>query len=445
MSRIFRRGTSNTAESVPNNKLNTDTRREASKNRNRAASDAPSLHSASPHSPERKPPSITGQTQPGPPPMLGRLNSGRSAHAGTRIASPAHQFTSTFDEPASETLDINISSSPVSSAKRGSTSSSAQASMRRQSSNPPSPCSEASHLPREDGKPDQGYLRVQEEAEEDELDFGMERESRRRTKSSPLMKRLGEENPFVLPHQSKIDSASQQYPGVVIGTFAGGADHGSLGFNVGGMGFDGSMDDILDPSAASKNGPRHGSASGQAEANIAPWLSDDPPTGAEAVQSNIERDASPHQQSGQPLHHFSSASALPHPNRRGTADQGNDSVPFMTGRNTSQPSLTATNRVASSSDVSLRECMRSRQGSSESVQTVSASQPLKRPTPPVDEVPPMQYAPGGGRHASVAGGRASRYGSSASSATTGSVEKKKGFLGGFLKRKTGQSVSHGKP
>lgn len=342
-------------------------------------------------------------------------------------------------------FEVDIASSPISTAKRGSTSSSAQASVRRSSTNPPSPHSELSHLAGENGKPDQRHQLKGADGEE-ELDFEMERDTRQRTRNSPLLKRLGEEAPFVLPHQSKIDSASNMYPGVVIGSFAGGADHGTLSFGVDGMGFDGSMDDILDPSATHA-GTRQGSASGQAGANIAPWLSDDSPStselprpaGGDPAQGQTERADLPSKHSSQSLSHFTSVPSLPNLKR---IDLSAESTPNPDTRNGSQMFLATSSRVVSSSDISLRDVVTSRKGSSESVQTLSASQTGKKPTLPTDDVS-TALPPGGGRHASVAG-RMSRYGSAASTVTTGpAADKKKGFLGGFLKRKTGQSVSQG--
>jgi len=445
MSRIFRRGTSNTAE--PANGANNNVKRDGTTTRNRASSDAPSLQSAA-HSPERR--QTQGSTRPQQPGMSPVNETSLAPPIGQSSTTPGLPSLSRFDETASGSgHDIHPTNSPFSTAKRGSTSSSAQASTRRKSSNPPSPLSETTHLP-DGGKPAETYP-----DDDGEYDFGMDFNTKHRSaRESPLLKRLGEENPFVLPHQTRIDASSQMYPGVVIGSFAGGTDHGTLGFGVGGMGFDGSMDDIMNPNAASQSDSKQRTSSGQAGTNIAPWLTDDTPdhadsqgSGGDSMYATTGRRSSPSKQSGQGLNHFISVPALPNLKRHGTtetnANVNPDVAPFLDCH--TSPLLGTTNRVASSSEVSLRDAMKSRKGSNESVQTLSAmSQVKKPPSSPMDELPSM-FSPGGGRHSSATG-RASRYGSAASTSTqilTGDKDKKKGFLGGFLKRKTGQSVSQG--
>jgi len=172
-------------------------------------------------------------------------------------------------------------------------------------------------------------------------------------------------------------------------------------FSMEGMQLDVSMDDILDPSAAPR---RQGSTTGQqAGANIAPWLMDDSnpsPTGP--TSPALGNDNRPK------LHRLQSDMSM-----RTTASS----------RNGSQPSIN--NFPQESPDG------RARQGSGDSIQTLSAGPPK----------PPKDVLPGGGRH-SIVGNRASRFGSTASSASAAPTEKKKGgFLGGLLKRKgTGMSL-----
>jgi hypothetical protein len=224
-----------------------------------------------------------------------------------------------------------------------------------------------------------------------------------RTKASPLAKRLGDDHDAL---------ASQVYPGVVD-------------FSMEGMQLGVSMDDILDPSAAPR---RQGSTTGQqAGANIAPWLMDDaaPPPSPNGAPSpsqggsiNPFTQVTPVTQTGShppmpTLHRLQSDRSM-----RTTASS----------RNGSQPSL---NGIPATQQDSPE--MGTRKGSGDSIQTLAAA-----PQKPQKQ---LDHIPGGGRH-SIAGGRAGRFGSTASSASSGPGEKKKGgFLGGLLKRKgTGMSL-----
>jgi adenylate cyclase len=184
-------------------------------------------------------------------------------------------------------------------------------------------------------------------------------------------------------------------------------DLGVVDFSMEGMQLDVSMDDILDPSAAPRG--RDSTAGQQAGANIAPWLMDDStpsPSGSQTPAQGYEP---------------SQADGLAPKLNRLTSDRSIRTT--YTARNGSQPSIVG---------MPVDGDQRSRQGSGDSIQTLAAARP--KPAKNNDVVP------GGGRH-SIAG-RAGRFGSTASSASAGTGEKKKGgFLGGLLKRKaTGMSL-----
>ena len=238
---------------------------------------------------------------------------------------------------------------------------------------------------------------------------------------SPLAKRLGEEPPFMLPHPSQDGSSSNMYPGVVIGSFAGAGSGTGMDFGVDDMRFDGNMEDILDPAAASRPVGRHDSTSGQAGANIAPWLMDD--SGPKAASpSPVAVPRSPTRKSNMPaLSHFASVPSL-NKVRRQDADGSSRSG----SHGNIQPMSTSTSTGSGSNLAGMGRT--SRNGSDDSMQTVSANQRVPAPET---------------RHSGQP--RGSRFGSSASFASTsqGSVnhDKKKGFLGGFLKRRAGASVS----
>lgn len=214
-----------------------------------------------------------------------------------------------------------------------------------------------------------------------------------RARLSPLAKRLGED-------VSLEYAVSQNYPGV-------------MDLSMDGMQLDVTMDDILDPSAAPG---RQGStlAGPPAGANIAPWLQDDstPPRSGATTPAN---------QSGQP----SAPASMP---KLGRLQSEQSLHTISSSRNGSQPSITGL-PVTQEPDGRT-----SRHGSGDSLQTLSAAQPPK-PTRQPDVLP------GGGRH-SIAGGRIGRFGSTVSTVSAGSGDKKKGFLGGLLKRK-GTAMSLG--
>ncbi|OCF34239.1 adenylate cyclase [Kwoniella heveanensis BCC8398] len=279
-------------------------------------------------------------------------------------------------------------------------------------------------------------------------------------KVSPLAKRLGEEPPFMLPHPSK-SSTSQTYPGVVIGSFAGGGATDSLGFAQG-MGFEGGMDDILDPMAAPRSTGRQGSTGGQAAPNIAPWLMDDEPSktptptqtpgsitpqfderAASKGPAATVRDTSSKKGSLPVLNHFSSVPSLPKIRRPGAVEPiPESSSTSRAGSNPSIHNLPGGQTPMTTSSTSIRESGgRSRNNSNDSLQTLSAVQRSTRGGSPAAEAPQALHH----QASKHTGGRIGRFGSTASNVSgagsTGSGEKKKGFLGGLLKRRTGPSVS----
>ncbi|KAK4684783.1 hypothetical protein P7C73_g5383, partial [Tremellales sp. Uapishka_1] len=228
------------------------------------------------------------------------------------------------------------------------------------------------------------------------------------SRPSPLAKRLGEEPPFMLPHPSIENPASSLYPGVVLGSFAGGDGTTGLGFGSDELKFDGDMDDILDPSATRtvRQGSGSGTVHGQAAPNIAPWLMDDTP----------EREEEPAR--SRDLNHFSSVPSLSKM-RRETTPEGS--------RNGSGSAL----GLQTSGNGGGAETTRSSRINSQDSQDTVAAKPVE-----VEKATPPKVLPGGGR--------GKRVGSTISIASISSnvgSEKKKGFLGGLLKRKTGQSVS----
>ncbi|KAK8853425.1 hypothetical protein IAR55_004131 [Kwoniella newhampshirensis] len=284
---------------------------------------------------------------------------------------------------------------------------------------------------------------------------------------SPLAKRLGEEPPFMLPHPSRNDTTSQTYPGVVIGSFAsgGGNTTEALGFE-GGMGWEGTMDDILDPSASRADDKKtRETAGGQAEANIAPWLMDDQPKRTSPVQAStptppLNEDRPPsrgaaatlrekegqRKSSMQVLNHFASVPTLPKIRRQGTIDTMVDTGPGS--RSGSRPYNSGATTASASSSSSIRDGSRqSRNGSGDSLQTLSASQQKSSRTTgesPGAENPKALPVSGLSSKQGNIGPRVGRFGSTTSQVSGGgstSSEKKKGFLGGLLKRKTGPSIS----
>jgi hypothetical protein len=221
-----------------------------------------------------------------------------------------------------------------------------------------------------------------------------------RSKMSPLAKRLGDDHDAIL--------GSQAYPDIVD-------------FSMEGMQMGVSMDDILDPSAVPR---RQGSTTGQqAGANIAPWLMDDsnlPSTPSGSTSPSQSTTSTPFSQGNQVGN-----TSMPTLHRL----QSDRSMKTTASRNGSQPSINIFPTPQQGSPE-----IRSRQGSGDSIQTVAAA-------PQKPQKQPEHHLPGGGRH-SIVGGRNGRFGSTASSATSGNGEKKKGgFLGGLLKRKgTGMSL-----
>lgn len=253
---------------------------------------------------------------------------------------------------------------------------------------------------------------------------------------SPLIKRLGEEPPFMLPHPSRADSTYQEYPGVVIGSFAGGGPDTLFG---NGMQLEGTMDDILDPNAARQEDRGNQAPAG---ANIAPWLMDDsPPSPSEnpspaspATQERPvkgpaaalrEKDL---RKASTVLNHFSSVPSLPKIRRHGRAET---TTPDQTPRGSTH----SQSNLASSSSSLNNESRESRAGSDDSIQT-TLTQKGRRQSPgewgQASAVPPPSK-----------GTRPGRFGSTASIISgTGSVgEKKKGLFGGLLKRKTNPNLS----
>ncbi|WVQ83638.1 hypothetical protein IAT38_005780 [Cryptococcus sp. DSM 104549] len=279
-------------------------------------------------------------------------------------------------------------------------------------------------------------------------------EGRRRV--SPLVKRLGEEPPFMLPHPSRADATYQTYPGVVIGSFAGGG--GSSGIHFGDdLAFDGTMDDILDPSAR----PSGRGSTGQAGANIAPWLQDDGPaptpvrhtSPAPAPLTPTEtphpplpkgpaatlREKDSRKASASVLNHFSSVPSLPKIRRTGTGDTYAGETSTAPGsRNGSQPTIVPPPGTASSAS-SFTDGRQSRAGSGDSLQTLN-DRKGRRGSPGGDTASGIPPPP---RSGSTVTGRAGRFGSTTSSVSAASSTdgKKKGFLGGFLRKKTGPNLT----
>ncbi|WWC91945.1 uncharacterized protein L201_006897 [Kwoniella dendrophila CBS 6074] len=296
------------------------------------------------------------------------------------------------------------------------------------------------------------------------LDPPTQQQQQQRTKVSPLAKRLGEEPPFMLPHPSKTTQTSQAYPGVVIGSFAGGGStfgEGMVGFD-GGIGMN--MDDILAPSSTSNNGRRNSTSvnantTSQAAPNIAPWLMDDSsPTASSAPpQSSLEverttfgpaatlREKDSSRKATGVLNHFSSVPSLPKIRRQPSADPQGESYVGSSSRTASHTSISTQigqqTPIASSSSsiIDTSSSSRPRNNSGDSLQTLSAPHRSTR-----DNSPKLEPSSNSKSHHHPT--RVGRFGSTAGGSTgstnTGN-EKKKGFLGGLLKRRTGPSISLG--
>ena len=277
-----------------------------------------------------------------------------------------------------------------------------------------------------------------------------------RSKVSPLSKRLGEEPPFMLPHPSKSDTSSQLYPGLVIGSFAGGGNGTGLGFDANDMHLDGSMDGVVDRTAASQPDGRQHGGSGQAGANIAPWLMDDgpkspglrspTPAGPSDPQATTMREpASRKGSTMQVLNHFASVPALPKIRRQGNAGSQPDDQSGPSSRSGSDPSILPRPGIASRTSFAggSKDGNSPLAGSGESLQTLTTAQ-QERTGSALSAEPGSQTSQPGKQSNAGTGNRTSRFGSNASNGSrngSGGSEKKKGFLGGLLKRKTGASMS----
>lgn len=237
-----------------------------------------------------------------------------------------------------------------------------------------------------------------------------------------LEKRLGEKDPYLLQSGAQADRTAQAYPGVVIGSFPAGA--GQLDFDS--MRIDGMLDDIMDTN--NQLPPRADQPTGQAGANIAPWLVEDP---NDNTASGRNEQAPFLREEDHSLSHSSSTPSLTQARRQGTMDSRGDGVSPTSSRNGSQPSLAylpslqlpGTQARMSSYDNPAASGQR---GSKSAVQQDEAQAP-----------------PSGGRHPSIANTRTGRYGSTVSSASGSGSTGKKGFLGGLLKRKTAQAPTSG--
>jgi adenylate cyclase len=242
----------------------------------------------------------------------------------------------------------------------------------------------------------------------------------------------------MLAHPSRSGQTSQNYPGVVLGSFAGSGNGDALGFGEDSMRLGGDMEGIMDMDMSAQRGAaRHGSEAG---VNIAPWLMDDsaksgppPPTPAGSGQ-NTPSASRKHSTS---LGHSTSHPSLPRMKRTGT---GATTLGDLGEYDGLAPSTTSSSRSGSHPDIfpvphppepsaMSREPSRMRDASSESVHTLGAL-PGRRGHMHHSE---LFVPPGGGRAASVSAAK-QRMNSTASGMSSGS-ERKKGFLGGFLKRK----------
>lgn len=236
---------------------------------------------------------------------------------------------------------------------------------------------------------------------------------RRRTNSdrSKIVSLLGEEAPFMLNHPTRQQTTSEQYPGVILGSFAGGGFDGqAMGFGEHSVGID--EHDFLDFSQPRMEGRgRHDSVAGPAP-NIAPWLTDDPVQDSRSSSAERSGNSTP-----------ADYGALPRFKRGGT-DPGLFDGSAASSRSSSHAQIFP---VPPPDSFPSNSVQASRHGSSDSVQTLSAynSASQNKRSLPAD----VFVAPGGSR-GSIAGSRL-KLGVSGS----GDSGKKKGFLGGFLKRK----------
>lgn len=263
----------------------------------------------------------------------------------------------------------------------------------------------------------------------------VEQDPRRRSrveqdKARVFAKRFGEKPPFILDHPDRQKATSEQYPGVVLGSFAGGIGGPGFGFGEHSVGI-GEMDGILDFSQPRQDG-RHDSASGPAP-NIAPWLAEDKAN--ESRSSSADRSGT-HTPGDFAASQYGSQASLPQVRRNGTEQNLADgAASSSTSRSGSHPEIFPVPPPDSSAS-SIND-QHARHGSTDSVQTLPGGQQpaslKKMPQPFGDQF----VAPGGGR-GSVAGSKL-RLGSKASDfGSTGSADsgkQRKGLFGGFLKRK----------
>ena len=149
----------------------------------------------------------------------------------------------------------------------------------------------------------------------------------------------------------------------------------------------------------------------------------------------------------QALNHFASVPALPKVKRQNTGSPALDTHPESSSRSGSYPSIPSSSALSAfSSSVEPQQPSRSRLGSDDSIQTLGAPQQEKKASSPSGDPPLLlsQAARQSIASGSGSGGRLSRFGSTVSNASgSGSTggDKKKGFLGGLLKRKTGASMT----
>lgn len=242
----------------------------------------------------------------------------------------------------------------------------------------------------------------------------------------------------MLTHPSRSGQTSHNYPGVILGSFTGTGGGDALGFGEDSVRLGGTMEGIMDMDMSAQRGAaRHGSEAG---VNIAPWLMDDgaksgppPPTPADSG-NNTPSASRKHSTS---LGHSTSHPSLPRMKRTGTGattlgdlgeHEGYAASTTSSSRSGSHPDIFPVPHPPDASAMS-REPSRMRDPSSESVHTLGAL-PARRGQMHHSE---LFVPPGGGRAASVSAAK-QRVGSTASAISAGS-ERKKGFLGGFLKRK----------
>lgn len=241
----------------------------------------------------------------------------------------------------------------------------------------------------------------------------------------PLVKRFGEAPPASLLQPPR---QQPQQPALEFSSYPD-DDSGGLDFSAHGLHLDpdSSMDGILDRTAVAPNATRPiagpGETTGQAGANIAPWLMDDQPKSPGATSpfsQNIPgRQQFPQQQlpTAPGLRRLPSGN-MAYPDQSSAATSRAGSV-FGAGAGGGHQAGDTSPQTVNS---------KSRNGSGDSIQTLSSNN--NGPKKPVEQA----WAVGGGRHSNSAAGRISRFGSTASNVSGNSGERKKGFFG-LLKRK----------